>query len=504
MDKKIMGIKSMTAILAASVFLTGCGAGHTTGTSDQGETASTANVAEANRNTECVGYSLVTNVYGDGQKPWYVVLEYDEEISSDSVETGDFEVEGYDIQAVYVSREAAISGESEDGKYVIIELSTDYTTSNYGGGGSSADGQDSVSGKPDDGDHESGRPSGEISGDISGGMKDKERDGGSSGEGDENGFNTGTEGGPGASFALEDSNKLSVTFLQVGEIATAGGNVIPGDQVRYTTEYTENTNLLVDNFTLDVFEAEDGTELMYSVYLPESYDDGTEYPLVLFMPDATGEGNDVYRALTGSLGGVVWAEEEWQEEHPAIVLVPQYTDANSGDDAYTMELVKDVMRQYSVNEDRLYLAGQSAGTIRSLKLLIHHPDTFAGAMLIAGQADSGYEELLAQLKDQHIWFVASAGDARAYPGIQAIVDAVEEEGTEVTISQWSARLPDEEQEALVEKMVASGTTINWTIYDAGTVMKDDVSVSDATEHMNTWRVAYNLDTVREWLFAQTR
>jgi predicted peptidase len=35
-------------------------------------------------------------------------------------------------------------------------------------------------------------------------------------------------------------------------------------------------------------------------------------------------------------------------------------------------------------------------------------------------------------------------------------------------------------------------------------MEDDVNVSDATEHMNTWRVAYNLDAVREWLFSQSK
>ena len=100
--------------------------------------------------------------------------------------------------------------------------------------------------------------------------------------------------------------------------------------------------------------------------------------------------------------------------------------------------------------------------------------------------------------------ICSASDARAYPGMQAITDAAASEGAEVTISQWSAKLSDEEQEVLAEKQANAGTAINWTIYDAATVMEDDVSVSDATEHMNTWRVAYNLDTVREWLFAQSK
>ncbi len=201
---------------------------------------------------------------------------------------------------------------------------------------------------------------------------------------------------------------------------------------------------------------------------------------------------------------MIWTSDEWQDEYECIVLVPQYTDDNSSDASYTMELVNSISSAYSIDTDRLYLVGQSSGTIRSLKLMIDYPDVFAGAMLVAGQADSDYEGLLANLADQNIWFIASEGDARAYPGIQAIVDAVEAEGTEVTIAQWSADLSDEEQEALAAEMAEAGTSINWTVFDAATVMEDDVEVSDATEHMNTWRVAYNLDTIREWLFEQTK
>ena len=107
---------------------------------------------------------------------------------------------------------------------------------------------------------------------------------------------------------------------------------------------------------------------------------------------------------------------------------------------------------------------------------------------------------LQELSGQNIWMICSAGDERAYPGMTAIVEAVEAGGTEVTTEQWSADLSDEEQETLAKQMAACGTSINWTIFDAGTVMEDDVEASAATEHMNTWRVAYALDTIREWLF----
>lgn len=69
-----------------------------------------------------------------------------------------------------------------------------------------------------------------------------------------------------------------------------------------------------------------------------------------------------------------------------------------------------------------------------------------------------------------------------------------------TVCARRKHLSDEEQEQLAGEQASAGTTINWTVYDAGTVMEDDAESSDATEHMNTWRGAYQLDTVREWLF----
>jgi len=47
-----------------------------------------------------------------------------------------------------------------------------------------------------------------------------------------------------------------------------------------------------------------------------------------------------------------------------------------------------------------------------------------------------------------------------------ITEAVEAEGTEVTIAQWVATLTDEEQEQLAAEQASAGTTINWTVFDA--------------------------------------
>ncbi len=99
------------------------------------------------------------------------------------------------------------------------------------------------------------------------------------------------------------SNQLTVTFRQTGSISCLDGTTLDAWEESCTTNYENNVNLLVENFSQYTFTLSDGTSLMYSLYLPDDYSEDTEYPLVLFMPDATGEGSDEYLALTESLSG---------------------------------------------------------------------------------------------------------------------------------------------------------------------------------------------------------
>lgn len=475
----------IASVLASIMMLTGCS---TSAATKSGQSATEGNTAtEETAKTEAVTTAsgpsndyLITNVYGDGQKPWLLVLEYDHEIDPASVSVDDFTVTDHEISAVYTNTEASIPTENVAGNYVLIELSTDYTNSGY---------------TTDSGDGSSGDMDAALSGDA-----DSQSGGGGIDSTDDK-----SEGPSARMMALssEPSNQLIVTWTQSGEIKAVDGTTYVASSESSTTDYNENDNLLVKNFEQFTFETKDGTSMMYNLYLPTDYSEDTSYPIVLFMPDATGEGSDPYLTLTESLGGVIWTTDESQAQNPCIVLAPQYESSNTTDASYTMELLQSVLDEYNVDSNRIYLVGQSSGTIRSIKLMIDYPNTFAGAMLVAGQADSAYVDLESELADENIWMICSAGDKRAYPGMTSIMEAVEGAGTSVTTSGWSADLSDEEQKTLTDEMEKAGTSIYFTVYDAGTVMEDDVPVNAVTEHMNTWRVAYNLSGVRNWLFKQT-
>lgn len=499
MRKKI----SVLLVLSLGILLLGgCGSASSAAASTEAkagttEAAETLSGAVTGTDSHVVGTTVITQVYGDGQKVAAVAVQYDSNIDSSSVSADDYSIENYTIESAFVSDSAAITDANTEGSYVILNVSTDYNMSNYVEAGDAAgpngiDTQEAMAGGP-------GGNQGSISTDSD--TEDSTEDSTKAVSGN---VSDGMNGGGMQMPEADPSNELEVTLSQTGDVSTSDGTVYAGTDSSWTTDYKDNINLIVDDFTQDTYTADDGSTLMYSVYVPEGYDGTQSYPVVLFMGDATTVSKDPYISLTQGLGGIVWASEESQKENPCIVLVPQYTGENEDEDtANTVSLLNYIVKKYNADADRLYVTGQSAGTIRAIGLMIDNPDLFAGAYLVAGQADEAYTDKLAGLADQNIWMICSGGDVRSLPGMTAIEDAVEAAGTKVTDSGWSAELAVDEQNELAKEAEAAGTAINFTVLDSGSMIPDGVTDADVTEHMNTWRVAYSISEIRSWLFRQT-
>lgn len=465
--EKIMKKNGVYFILMIIMALLLCGCETDNSESDITDVIEDSSAVESNAIAvdHIVNTTVITNVYGDGQKVEAVAVEYDIAIDSSSISPEDFEIEGYVITDVYTNSINEIPEKDENGAYIILKVSTDYTLSNY---------------------------------------MAEER--GTSSEEDEHSF---SDKGERQDFDAEvaPSNQLMVNWRQVGEITMADGSICEPMTESLSTEYENNINLLVDDFTQLTYTDETGKSLMYNLYLPKNYNDDQLYPLVLFMPDATATGSDPVKTLTQGLGAVVWASAESQEKDACIVLAPQFEDTGTGETSdvdITMALLEKIIDEYNVDKKRLYVTGQSAGCINAIQMLIEHPNYFAGAMLVAGQADAAYTDRLSELSGETIWMICSEGDERAYPGMTAIQEAIETQGTSVTLSGWAATLSEEEQNERVSEVEKEETTINFTVLDAGTVIPEGVSDNAVTEHLNTWRVAYSISGIRDWLFKQSK
>ncbi len=137
---------------------------------------------------------------------------------------------------------------------------------------------------------------------------------------------------------------------------------------------------------LTVFSDVDDTEQPYGLYLPKNYNTQVRYPLVIMLH---GAGSNHRLALRRVFGKSNFTGESdlaasqyfppW-DDVPYIVVAP-YARGTAGyqgvpeKDVY--DVLDDVKRRFSVDEDRVYLTGLSMGGGGTLWLGLTRPDTWA-------------------------------------------------------------------------------------------------------------------------------
>ncbi|MCD8079148.1 MAG: prolyl oligopeptidase family serine peptidase [Bacteroides sp.] len=262
----------------------------------------------------------------------------------------------------------------------------------------------------------------------------------------------------------------------------------------------------VDKFVQREYkDTETGETMQYNLFIPEGYDGSKSYPLLLFIGDASTAGKDVKVPLTQGYGGVIWASDADQAKYPSFVLVPQYKTQTVSDNfnasyevEMTIRLLNKIADEYAIDRSRLYTTGQSMGGMMSMYFNIAHPDLFAASLFVACQWDT--EKMGGFAKDEFFYIVA-AGDEKAPKGMSALKTVLEKEHAKIGTAEWSAKLPQEEQEANVQKLLSEGNNINFIVFTRGSVQPES---GLGNEHMNSFDYAYKLEGVRDWLFRQKR
>lgn len=252
---------------------------------------------------------------------------------------------------------------------------------------------------------------------------------------------------------------------------------------------------------LEYKDTETGKSLQYNLFTPKNMEEGKQYPLVLFMADASTPGTDATRPLTQGYGALVWATDEWQSQHPCYVLVPQYSgvavnDAYEHTDEVDMvaRLVKTLADDKNIDVKRLYTTGQSMGGMISMYYNSAYPDLFAASIFVDCHWDSAtFPELV-----KHKFTFITAGKAGTFGALE---EAADNAGVKYEYEEWSAKLPQAEQDKLAAAELAKGAPINIINFESKTVLPDD---GKGSEHMYSFDYAYRLTPVREWLFRQSK
>lgn len=166
-----------------------------------------------------------------------------------------------------------------------------------------------------------------------------------------------------------------------------------------------------------VYRNSHGETMLYRLFMPPGYDSQKKYPLLLAFHGAGSRGDDNLKHLRDWVAG--WTLDAVQLENPCIVLMPQcplgqqWVDTPWKDGSYTlaktpmskpMKLVKEILdnlvKQKSVDENRIYVMGASMGGYGTWNFVMHYPKLVAAAIPICGAGDPSRAAIL---MDIPIW-----------------------------------------------------------------------------------------------------
>lgn len=182
----------------------------------------------------------------------------------------------------------------------------------------------------------------------------------------------------------------------------------------------------------------------YMVYLPEEYhaDDQTQWPLILFLHGSGDRGDNLF--LLAKASPFMFIREKGPL--PAIIAAPllnNNTDYQLFPDEFLEGALNEILSQYRVDRDHIYLTGLSLGGEATYRLAISHPDVFAAiSPLCAFLPDPSLNEI-EKIKDIPVWAIHGADDQVVKPSWgQKPVEKLKKAGGDVKFSL----LPDHDHD----------------------------------------------------------
>lgn len=168
-------------------------------------------------------------------------------------------------------------------------------------------------------------------------------------------------------------------------------------------------------------------DVKYQLYTPSNANDGRRHPLIVWFH---GGGESGYRGvlynnssqMKANRGAVAFAGSDAQEIFGgAYVLAPQVPNEWSDSLEEMKDLIDWVVKNNSVDTDRIYVYGCSAGGYMTLDMAVKNPGFFAAAVAVCPAIDQANidtygegrrisDEELLSLKDTPLWLVQAKND----------------------------------------------------------------------------------------------
>jgi len=165
-------------------------------------------------------------------------------------------------------------------------------------------------------------------------------------------------------------------------------------------------------FLAKSFQNSRGKRMSYRLFIPPKYESRHTYPLVFWLHGGAGRGSDNLSQISGgnTTGSHVWTLTENQTKNPCFVFAPQcpinqewatVSRTQPTEQLHlALELLRLLRRTFSIDNKRLYVAGQSLGGFGTWSAITAQPNLFAAAIPVCGGGD---ESQALKLAHTPIW-----------------------------------------------------------------------------------------------------
>jgi len=159
----------------------------------------------------------------------------------------------------------------------------------------------------------------------------------------------------------------------------------------------------LDGFLARIHKNKAGQTMPYRLFIPPGYDQTKKYPLILWLHGAGSVGKDNKMQISewSKPGTHLWTTAENVSKHPTFVVAPQcpddqtcWDDPSAGALGKELVLVLDILdslqKEFSIDAQRLYVAGQSMGGYGTWSLITKRPNLFAAAIPLCGGGNPSF------------------------------------------------------------------------------------------------------------------
>ncbi len=220
--------------------------------------------------------------------------------------------------------------------------------------------------------------------------------------------------------------------------------------IRVNAELVENkSEQAISGYRSFYYQGKDGGKLKYRFYNPSKNKSGKKYPLVVHFHGAGSRGDNNISQLY--LAQKV-TDGKYIKKYPCFVFAPQCPSGKKWVDtdwtklshkqplkpnaqmAMAMAAIDEIIKKYPVDEQRIYVYGQSMGGFATWDIICRRPNMFAAAVPVCGGADETKASKIAHVP---VWAFHGALDPVVKPArSKNIVAALKKAGGDPKYTEY--------------------------------------------------------------------